>query len=288
MPSRSLLLPILFFFLSAFSYAQQITCSNWKFFKAPDPWVSFGASGIDRYGSVVGGVSQDPSTITHGFVRSSNGTYRYFTVPQSMATTFFHRNNVGVNVGYYTDSAYITHGLVFSGANYVTVDYPGEGITELTSINKGGTIIGLHQYPGSGTFKFKNGVFHDIYYPGSDSTSATSINDSGAISGTYHDPTDSSWHGFIMQNGTYTSIDNPKANRQNGTQLRDLNNSGTVVGWYYVGEIGHSFIYENGVFADIDPPNGTYTLVTGINDLGDVTGSTGLPSGFVMFTARCQ
>jgi hypothetical protein len=55
-----------------------------------------------------------------------------------------------------------------------------------------------------------------------------------------------------------------------------------------VGPIGHSFIYKNGVFADIDPPNGTYTLVTGINGYGDVTGATGLPSGYTMFTARCQ
>ena len=68
----------------------------------------------------------------------------------------------------------------------------------------------------------------------------------------------------------------------------DISNSGAVVGWYYVGPIGHSFIYKNGVFADIAPPNGTYTLVTGINGDGDVTGATGLPSGYTMFTARCQ
>jgi hypothetical protein len=288
MPSRRFLLAILFLCITVISHAQQITCSNWSFFRAPDPWINFGAAGIDRSGSVVGGVSQDLSTITHGFVRSSNSTFHYYRVPNSMQTSFLHRSNLGVNVGYYTDSAYITHGLIVSGRKYQTVDYPGETIVELTSINKGGTVIGFHQNPGSGTFSLKNGVFKDISYPGSNSTSAVSINDNGVIVGTYYDPGDSSYHGFVLQNGAYTTLDNPKADRENGTQLKDINNSGAIVGWYYVGPIGHSFVYENGVFADIDPPNCNYTLVSGINNLGDVTGNTNLPSGFVMFTAHCQ
>ena len=47
MPSRRFLLPILFLYIAALSHAQQIACSNWKFFRAPDPWVNFGAAGID-------------------------------------------------------------------------------------------------------------------------------------------------------------------------------------------------------------------------------------------------
>jgi len=221
-------------------------------------------------------------------VRESDGTYHYYRVPNSTSTSFLHRSNLGVNVGFYSDSAYITHGLVVSGTNYVTVDYPGETVTELTSINKDGTIIGFHQNPGSGTFRVKNGVFQDINYPGSNSTLAASINDNGVIVGTFYDPFDSTNHGFILQNGAYTRLDNPKADRENGTRLKDLNNSGGIVGWYYVGPIGHSFIYKNGVFADIDPPNANYTLVSGMNDLGDVVGTTNLPSGYVMFTAHCQ
>jgi uncharacterized membrane protein len=288
MPSCRFLLGMLFLYISAFSHAQQITCSNWKFFKAPHHWTSFGASGIDRARSVVGGVSQDPSAITHGFVRESDGTYHYYRVPNSTWTSFLHRSSLGVNVGYYSDPAFMTHGLVFSGTNYVTVDYPGESITELTSINKDGTIIGFHQNPGSGTFSVKNGIFTDINYPGSSSTQATSINDKGVIVGTFYDPNDSTNHGFILRNGAYTRLDNPKADQENGTRLLDLNNSGGIVGWYYVAGIGHSFIYKNGLFADIDPPNANYTLISGINDLGDVVGNTNLPSGYIMFTAHCQ
>jgi hypothetical protein len=191
-------------------------------------------------------------------------------------------------VGWYTDSAFITHGLVVSGSNYVTVDYPGASATLLTSINQWGTIIGSFQNPGQGTFKLKNGTFKKISYPGSTSTVAASINDNGVIVGSYGDPLNSSYHGFILQNGIYTTLDNPKADTESGTQLKDINNSGAIVGWYYAGPIGHSFIYKNGVFADINPPNGTYTLVSGINSFGDVTGNTNLPSGFSMFTARCQ
>jgi hypothetical protein len=287
MPFRGFLLAMLVLCGSAVSHAQ-ITCSNWSLFRAPSPWINFGAGGINQWGTVVGGVSQSLSTITHGLVRWSNGSFDFYRVPHSIQTSFFHRSKLGVNVGYYTDSAYITHGLVVSGTDYATVDYPGETITELTSINKWGTIIGFHQNPGSGTFRLKNGVFKKISYPGSSATWAVSINDNGVIVGNYIDPLDSSSHGFILQNGTYTTLDNPKADLESGTQLKDINNSGAIVGWYYVGPIGHSFIYRNGMFADIDPPNGTYTLVTGINSLGDVTGNTNLPSGFSMFTAHCQ
>jgi len=288
MPSGKFLLATLFLYLSAVSHAQQITCSNWKFFRAPAPGASFDATGLDSSGIVVGVVTPSQTTVAHGFVRSSDGTYDYYLVPNSIQTIFFHRSNLGVDVGSYTDSAYITHGLVVSGRKYTSVDYPGESITELTSINKTGTIIGFHQSPGSGTFRLKNGVFTDINYPGSSSTSGKSINDNGVIVGSYLDPVDSSPHGFLLQHGTYTTLDDPKAERYSGTGLDDINNSGTIVGGYSVAGIGHSFIYNDGAFADINPPNGFYTTVSGINDLGDVVGNTTLPSGFTMFTAHCQ
>ena len=191
MPSRRFLLAMLFVYLSAFSSAQQITCSNWKFFRAPDPWVNFGVAGIDSSRTTVGGVSMNQSTVLHGFTRSVDGTYHFYLVPQSISTGFQHRSDLGVNVGYYTDSALITHGLIVSGRRYVTADYPGETATELTSINEGGTIIGFHQNPGAGTFRLKNGVFKDISYPGSNSTNAKSINYNGVIVGSYVGPTDS-------------------------------------------------------------------------------------------------
>jgi len=291
MDSRRSLLAMLLFLISTISYAQTLSCSNWKFFRAPDPWVNFGAAGIDSSRTVVGGVAMNQSQVLHGFTRSSDGTYHYYLVPQSISTGFQHRSDVGVTVGYYTDSSYVTHGFIVSGTQYVSVEYPGDTITQLTSINKAGTIIGYHDNPNagtSGTFRLKGGVFKDISYPGSTRTNAVSINDNGVIVGSYYDPLDASYHGFVLQNGDYTTLDNPKADRENGTQLKDINNSGAIVGWYYVGPIGHSFIYKDGVFADIDPPNGTYTLVSRINSLGDVTGNTNLPSGFVMFTGHCQ
>jgi uncharacterized membrane protein len=289
MPICRFLLAMLFLYISAVSYAQQITCSSWQFFRVPAPGASFSATGIDSSGTVVGVVTPSQSTVPHGFVRSSDGTYRYYLVPNSMQTIFLHRSNLGVNVGSYEDSAYITHGLVVSGRKYTSEDYPGETITELTSINRTGTIIGFHQNPSiGGTFRLKNGVFTDINYPGTSSTNARSINDNGVVVGSYLDPIDSSPHGFLLQDGTYTTLDNPKAERYSGTGLDDINNSGTIVGGYSVRGIGHSFIYKDGMFADINPPNGFYTTVTGINDLGDVVGNTNLPSGFTMFTAHCQ
>jgi hypothetical protein len=95
-----------------------------------------------------------------------------------------------------------------------------------------------------------------------------------------------------IQNGTYKTLDNPKNNPQfspNGNVLTDINGSGAVVSYYYIGPTIYSFIYANGVFKDILPTNGSNTYVEAINGFGQVVGTTTLSSGSQpLFTAHCQ
>lgn len=159
-----------------------------------------------------------------------------------------------------------------------------------------GTIVGFnftdgHTYGNFG-FKLKNGKFTRISSPGSISTYVSSISDKGVIVGSYTD-SQALTHGFVLENGVYTTVDNPKADLSEGTGLTDINSSGVIVGTYYSpnsngSAISYSFIYINGVFKDIVPPNGNYTFVMGINGYGYVTGTTNLNSGTTMFTAHCQ
>jgi hypothetical protein len=39
------------------------------------------------------------------------------------------------------------------------------------------------------------------------------------------------------------------------------------------GYMSHGFLYDGQIFSNFDPPNSTYTLATGINDLGVVVGN---------------
>lgn len=290
MPSRIPLLSLLLVLLaSALCDAQTATCSNFKFFNLPSPWLASGPNGINRWGTVVGGATKGSTRPTQfGYIRYSNGSFTTYMAPNAGDTVFSARNALGVTVGQYTDMSATTHihGLVLSGSNAVTVDYPGATYTEPSGINYWGTIVGGYTKSSSrGSFKLKNGVFSTIKYPGSAVTYAASISDKGIIVGSY---TDSSNHGFVLANGVYKTLDHPKATSPDGTLLIDINGSGAIVGWYYVGPIGHSFLYVNGVFKEIAPPNTTFTVVTGINGYGDVTGTTSFNGVFGSFTAHCQ
>ncbi len=292
--STCVVLLFLLLFASAICDAQTATCTNWKFFTSGQP------NGINRWGTVVGGKSQGSRPTQFGYIRYSDGTFKTYMAPSALDTVFSGRNALGVTVGGYTDNSpmLLSHGLVVSGSHAVTVDYPGATSTGLSGINYWGTIVGNYTTNSggpynytAGAFKLKNGVFSRIIYPGSNanSTYVSSINDKGVIVGTYGDTNGADNHGFVLANGVFKTLDNPKGSSPDVTILIDINGSGAIVGWYYVGPIGHSFLYINGVFKEIAPPNTNYTLVTGINGYGDVTGTTNFNSGgYTSFTAHCQ
>ena len=290
----SLFVVSVFLFAAAPCNAQTATCTNWKFFQTPSPWAG-SADGINRWGTIVGSASQPfPAQSVFGFVRYSNGGFKTYMAPKASQTVFSRRNALGFTVGWYLDNANHFHGLVFSGSSIGTLDYPNANPdTEITGINYWGTIVGFnftdgHSYGNFG-FKLKNGKFTRISYPGSSSTYVSSISDKGVIVGSYLD-NQGLGHGFVLENGVYTTIDNPKADLSQGMGLGDINSSGVIVGVYYdTNSIAHSFIYINGVMKEIIPPNGNYTMVTGINGYGYLTGTTNLiPGGYKMFTAHCQ
>jgi probable HAF family extracellular repeat protein len=51
-------------------------------------------------------------------------------------------NNAGVVVGEYKDTGGTTHGFVFDGTTWATVDYPGASLTSVHGINDEGLIVG--------------------------------------------------------------------------------------------------------------------------------------------------
>ena len=278
---------------SLLSNAQTATCTNWKFFNLSSPaGLSTIPLGINRWGTVVGyGQSSDASTAV-GFIRYANGAFKTYAAPNASRTYLTRRNALGVTVGWYAASAnQNARGLVLSGSNTATVNYPGANESILLGINYWHTMVGIFTFgdfslPYDG-FKLKNGVFTTLHYPGSVTTNPSSISDKGVIAGWYQNSGYHKYHGFTLANGIYKTLDHPKA--VYGTFLNDINGSGVIPGIYVDGSSqGHPFIYINGSFKDVHGPNIQVLSVDGINGYGYVTGTASNATGSTAFTAHCQ
>ena len=64
--------------------------------------------------------------------------------PLATSTTAFGINDTGEIAGYYTDAAGNTHGFVYAGAAFNTVDVAGSRGTQLTRIKNGGAVTGVY------------------------------------------------------------------------------------------------------------------------------------------------
>ena len=243
-------------------------------------------------------------------IRYSAGSITTYNYPNAQDTWFSKRNNAGVTVGYYDTSGAHFHGIVLSGSKVVQVDYPTgtDKSTWLYGINKWQSIVGsyvtwINGNFTTGAFKLQNGKFIPVKYPGSTSTDALSINDNGVIVGDYSTtPSDNPeihYHGFILQNGAYKSIDDPAGTSQYGTEINDINLQGVMVGEWISRPsedevVPHAFIYKNGVFEHIHYPGAKATSASGINKYGTVVGTAEVPAnnGFgyniVPYKAYCK
>ena len=270
------------------SDAQSATCTNWTFFNG------FSPSGINRWGTVVGSGQQSTGVIA-GYIRYSNGATKTYIAPNAAPPTNWtfltKRNKYGVTVGWFRDANQNAHGLLLSGSSTTTVDYPGSIETILYGINNWGSMVGIwglgdFSQPYDGFKMWKNGGVVTIHYPGAMMTNPAAISDTGIIVGNYvkagaQPPFP--YHGFILVNGAYKTVDFPKSNR---TFLTDINAAGVIVGTRGNPSTGGSggFIYVNGTFKDVKGPNVQVSSVDGINGFGDVTGTSSGGS----FTAHCQ
>jgi hypothetical protein len=281
MSARPIFFSVVLVFASILCAGQtKASCDHWTFFK------NFSASGINQWNTVVGtGTLGDGSIV--GFVRYSNGGVTSYKFPNATQTHFSKRNKSGVTVG----DVDFNHGLVVYGSSATTVDYPGAPQTILTGINKWYSMVGTYQYNDDADFgpewtgfkMWKNGSFTPIGGPsGAINTNPTNISDTGIVVGWYVGSdavpfTPYPYHGFVLANGVYKTLDHPNAFR---TYLNDINSAGVIVG----SSDGGGFLFVNGNFKDVLGPNGETTAVTGINDDGYVTGTTSAGP----FIAHCQ
>ena len=101
-------------------------------------------------------------------------------------------------VGIYGDSSGNTHGFLYEGNVFATIDYPGAIGTVACGINGAGQIAGSFNDSTFTTHGFvdSSGSFLALNVPGALVTSACGINDSGIVVGYYYG-SDNITHGFM-------------------------------------------------------------------------------------------
>jgi hypothetical protein len=226
------------------------------------------------------------------FMRDRAGRFTTIRIPGAQSAWAAGINNRRQIVGIYSENtAFVkdpnakTHGFLWERGKVTRIDFPGQTMTGAFGINDQGQVVGDYLDPsGSGTsngFLWSKGRFTPIEPPGAATTAAYGINNRGQIVGTYGDADDlaaGTAHGFLMNKGRYTTLDAPGVPF---TAPVGINDRGRISGFTLTPTEAdpvagfRGFVLRRGVngpFTPIDFPGAPRTLVTGLNDHGQIVG----------------
>jgi len=113
--------------------------------------------GPNVWGSIVG-FYFDTNSVTHGFLRATDGTFTTFDPTGSTCTTSGNLNDFGVIGGYYSDSSGVSHGFLRApDGNITTFNVKGAG----TGSGQGTFTDASNQWCEiTGWYIDANGVYH--------------------------------------------------------------------------------------------------------------------------------
>jgi hypothetical protein len=239
----------------------------------------------------VAGYFIDPSNIIHGFIRNAAGVITTVDAPAigETGTEIFAIDASGDTAGFYFDSQNIQHSLVRASNGALFVFDPPNSSSGAQSINDSGTVAGgfVDANGAHGYLRASDGTFTTFDPTGSGTQVQIvipyQINASGAVTGTYID-NNGVHHGFLRDSsGGVTILDAPGAGTaaNTGTDLLDMNASGTIAGGINIGIVNglfttHSLVRAtDGTYTVFDPPqSGAHSsLAEAINDSGVVVGT---------------
>ena len=233
--------------------------------------------GIAANGDIAGGyVSADKST--HGFLRT-RGEFVSIDFPGAAYTYVNGISPRGDIVGQYAatlNGSGPNHGFVLSRDGvFSTVDFPGAVSTLGQGMNSRGDVVGAYFLADNLRHTFVMNA--DPFSPGGqfkaidDPPGATAAGPLGIrgddIVGSY--PIGSTFHGFLLADGTYTTIDVPGASYTNVTAI---NASGQLVGRYTLDGVTHGYLLSGGQITSFDFPGASFTGPTTISANGDILG----------------
>jgi hypothetical protein len=287
------------FTLTSHAQSGTYTCSNFQFMPPNTQYPNDGVSpnALNDRDVVVG--SFDGFDQEFAFTYLPNGKVSLSIPPGSEQTSYNGINDFGSIVGWWAESyenGSPGHGFVLvPGSTSTNIVHPDAQRTWATGINNLGKIVGYYiPEAGGATYGYvlSGGQFTDFYVPQGQpyTTQPSAINDAGIIVGTF---TDFNPFGFIFKDGNFTLEYGPPNTGE--LFFSGINDQNDIVGAYLT-NTGSApftgFVYSRGIYYTVQIPNatGTYTLVNGINNRGDITGQVALTDGTypVFLGTGCQ
>ena len=206
----------------------------------------------------------------------------------SDSTRLIDINNSGVIIGYYELSGE-QHEFIYEDSNYINFDSPS-GETILIGINDSRKIIGkvppiFHKsFLKSGSF-YSETVITDPFFGLAHMTIFKAINNAGTIVGDYYQQAGHEFEGFQYKGTDYKEYgfpcSEPNCSYTYRTTLNDVNDTGQVIGYYWVNDNGaRAFVYDGLNYVELIHPDssdnmfgGSLTSVRDINSQGVIVGN---------------
>ncbi|HWR50310.1 MAG TPA: hypothetical protein VN428_04340 [Bryobacteraceae bacterium] len=230
----------------------------------------------------IAGVYFDSAT-SHGFYLDSASSDAYTTVEYpgaaySVATGINDKKEIS---GYYGTRhsgavARGDHGFILSDGRYITIDYPGSAGTRLYGINNAGDAVGESLAPSTG-FIYTKGQFRTVTCPGGTAGIPRGMNNKGQVVGFCAIRKDGGTRkrdSFLLSADGVLLIDYRAPWLSEAEILPNaVNDSGDIVGWYFVEGERHGFLLNAGPNSEFIPvDNDPATLVNGINSKRQIVG----------------
>ena len=216
--------------------------------------------------------------------------YSWIEVEGARSTSASGINAGGDIVGSYVDQEGVSHGYLFRGGAFTTIDYPDAEGTLARGIGPGGDIVGSYWLTGEpvpnehGFLLTRQGEFIPIDVPGHINTIAQRILPNGTILGCRHDTdTMHSMRGVVITAAGVEEIA-AHASMHNGATP----DGRRIAGLYTNMTAGRTegYVVDDGVFKPFVVPNSIMTAAWDVNPLGEVVGvyrdASLLFHGFVM------
>jgi hypothetical protein len=228
----------------------------------------------------------------------TQGSYINENFPHSVQTQVTGLNNVGVTVGFQSDTNMgvgmdANFAWVRVNGHFRTADFPNNDPTspvtdQLLGVNDEGIAVGFYNTPsGSSTvshgykYNIRTRGYSSVVDPNAPTTSLTAaaINDRGDVAGFYTNPATGNTDGFLLKRGgQFIDLAVPGAS---STSALGVNNRDEVVGVYVPSSDanaleGFTWTPRHG-FTTVNDPKGVNngnltTTINGVNDFGQLVG----------------
>lgn len=161
--------------------------------------------------------------------------YQTLDVPGA-SETVIQSSGAGFLLGHYADAQGVSHGFLYDGENYKTIDYPNSAGTVLLDTNSSGLAVGaffdesgeLHPF----SYQSATAEFSSLDIEGGLPGVAAAVNDQGQIVG-YVEKSEQFESGFIRQPGGEVSLFNyTRGGQALATVISDVSDQGDFVGDY--------------------------------------------------------